>query len=43
VLPAAAAWADQERVGCAYYAAVALDARIARTRRLLDREVFARY
>lgn len=36
LIPAAAAWATTERSGCAYYAAVALDARIAQTRRILE-------
>jgi hypothetical protein len=36
VLPPAAAWATAERSGCAYYAAVALDARIAHTRRIFE-------
>lgn len=38
VVPAAAAWATSERSGCAYYAAVALDARIAHTRHILEHE-----
>lgn len=41
VMPAAAAWATNERSGCAYYAAVALDARIAQTRRLLEHELLS--
>ena len=36
VAPVAAAWASSERSGCAYFAAVALDARIAHTRRILE-------
>ena len=36
VMPMAAAWAANERSGCAYYAAVTLDARIAHTRRILE-------
>ncbi|HUK52970.1 MAG TPA: hypothetical protein VL099_06750 [Candidatus Binatia bacterium] len=36
VAPPAAAWATSERSGCAYYAAVTLDARIAQTRRILE-------
>jgi len=36
VVPVAAAWATGERSGCAYYAAVTLDARIAHTRRILE-------
>ena len=36
VLPPAAAWATSERSGCAYYAPVTLDARIAHTRRTLE-------
>ena len=36
VVPMAAAWATAERSGCAYYAAVTLDARIAHTRRILE-------
>ncbi len=39
VMPAAAAWATNERAGCAYYAAVALDARIAQTRRILEHDL----
>jgi hypothetical protein len=38
VVPAAAAWATSERSGCAYYAAVALDARIAHTRRIFEHD-----
>lgn len=38
VIPTAAAWATSERSGCAYYAAVALDARIAHTRRILEND-----
>jgi len=41
MLPAAAAWATSERSGCAYYAAVALDARIAHTRRMLEHDLLA--
>jgi len=41
VMPAAAAWASNERSGCAYYAAVALDARIANTRRMLESDLLA--
>jgi hypothetical protein len=41
VMPAAAAWATSERSGCAYYAAVALDARIAQTRRIFERDYLA--
>jgi hypothetical protein len=41
VLPAAAAWATSERSGCAYYAAVALDARIAQTRRILEQDLLS--
>ncbi len=37
--PAAAGWAERERASCAYFAAVALDARIARTRDLLEEQV----
>ncbi len=40
MLPGAGAWANQERAGCSYYAAVALDVRIARTRQLFDRDLF---
>lgn len=36
VVPLAAAWATNERSGCAYYAAVTLDARIAHTRRIFE-------
>jgi len=36
VMPAAAAWATTERSGCSYYAAVALDARIAHTRQIFE-------
>jgi len=39
--PAAAAWATNERSGCAYYAAVALDARIAHTRQILESDLLA--
>jgi hypothetical protein len=39
VMPAAAAWATSER--CAYYAAVALDARIAQTRQIFERDFLA--
>ena len=38
VIPAAAAWATNERSGCSYYAAVALDARIAHTRQILQHD-----
>jgi len=38
VMPVAAAWAATERSGCAYYAAVTLDARIAHTRRILEND-----
>ena len=38
VIPAAAAWATSERSGCAYYAAVALDARISQTRRIFEHD-----
>jgi hypothetical protein len=41
VMPAAAAWATSERSGCAYYAAVALDARIAQTRRILEHDLLS--
>jgi len=41
ILPAAAAWATSERSGCAYYAAVALDARIAHTRRIFEHDFLA--
>jgi hypothetical protein len=41
MLPVAGAWANQERGGCSYYAAVALDVRIARTRQLFDQDPFA--
>jgi hypothetical protein len=41
VMPAAAAWATSERSGCAYYAAVALDARIAQTRRILEQDLLS--
>lgn len=36
--PAAAGWLDRERANCSYFAAVALDARIARTRHLLEEQ-----
>lgn len=36
--PAWADWADRERAGCAYFNAVTLDARIARTRVLLAQQ-----
>jgi hypothetical protein len=38
VRPAVAAWATSERSGCSYYAAVALDARIAHTRQIFERD-----
>ena len=38
VMPEAAAWATSERSGCSYYAAVALDARIAHTRQIFERD-----
>jgi len=38
LMPAAAAWATSERSGCSYYAAVALDARIAHTRQIFERD-----
>jgi len=41
MMPAAAAWATSERSGCSYYAAVALDARIAQTRRILETDFLA--
>jgi hypothetical protein len=41
VMPAAVAWATSERSGCSYYAAVALDARIAHTRRIFERDFLA--
>ena len=41
VMPAAAAWATSERSRCAYYAAVALDARIAQTRQIFERDFLA--
>jgi len=41
MIPAAAAWALNERSGCAYYAAVALDARIAHTRRIFEHDFLA--
>ena len=41
IVPAAAAWATSERSGCAYYAAVALDARIEHTRRIFERDFLA--
>jgi hypothetical protein len=36
--PAAAGWAERERASCAYFTAVTLDARIARTRLLLEQQ-----
>jgi hypothetical protein len=36
--PAAAGWAERERASCAYFTAVSLDARIARTRLLLEQQ-----
>jgi hypothetical protein len=41
VRPAVAAWATSERSGCSYYAAVALDARIAHTRQIFERDFLA--
>ena len=41
VVPPVAAWATSERSGCAYYAAVTLDARIAHTRRILENDSLA--
>jgi len=41
IVPAAAAWATSERSGCAYYAAVALDARIMSTRRILENDLLS--
>lgn len=38
VRPQVAAWATSERSGCSYYAAVALDARIAHTRQIFQRD-----
>ncbi len=38
VRPEVAAWAASERSGCSYYAAVALDARIAHTRQIFERD-----
>jgi len=38
MIPGAAAWATSERSGCAYYAAVALDARIAHTRQIFEHD-----
>ena len=37
--PTVALWADRERAGCAYYAAVALDRRIAHSRDLLAEQM----
>jgi len=39
VLPALASWTEQERAGCAYFAAVALDRRIAFSREMLAQQV----
>ncbi len=36
--PAAAGWAERERANCSYFTAVTLDARIARTRLLLQQQ-----
>ena len=36
--PAAAVWAERERASCSYFTAVTLDARIARTRLLLQQQ-----
>ncbi|HMD32504.1 MAG TPA: hypothetical protein VKG84_11390 [Candidatus Acidoferrales bacterium] len=41
VVPGAAAWATNERAGCSYYAAVALDARIMQTRRIYENDFLA--
>lgn len=38
ILPRLRAWAEQERAGCAYFAAVALDRRIAFSRELLAQQ-----
>ncbi len=37
--PGAASWAEHEREGCAYFAAVALDRRIAYSREMMAREM----
>ncbi|MCI0624302.1 MAG: hypothetical protein L0387_22100 [Acidobacteria bacterium] len=39
ILPGAAEWTESERRGCAYYAAVALDRRIAFSRELMAQQV----
>jgi len=39
LLPAIGAWAEGERQGCAYFAAVALDRRIARNRDLMAQQM----
>lgn len=39
VAPAVATWVDAERQGCAYFAAVALDRRIARSRELMAEQI----
>ena len=41
--PAVAVWAERERAGCAYYAAVALDRRIAYSRDLMAQQMTDRY
>jgi hypothetical protein len=41
--PAAAGWVDRERANCSYFAAVALDARISRTRHLLEEQESDRF
>jgi hypothetical protein len=38
VVPGVAGWAEQERCNCSYFAAVALDRRIARSRDLFNRQ-----
>ena len=37
--PAVANWTEQERAGCAYFAAVALDRRIAHNRDLMAQQM----
>jgi len=39
VLPAVSGWVESEREGCAYFAAVALDRRIAHNRELMARQM----
>jgi len=42
LVPGAATWAERERAGCTYFAAVALDRRIAHNRELMAQQSTAR-